>query len=577
MGSKTVFTVQTVVAMVLYMGSMSLAQSADKDDPAAAARKKLFEKSITGDGGLAALEALTCSSKEEKLVDALGLIGAACSAAHLDNDISADSNDSKDSKDKPATRRGNAQSTRSKKCSESLKKHHEYCATVIGEYDNAIGMSDDSTENETESKTGKEICDAAKTVKSEGCAYMLPQKSETNSDKKDLRAQEKEFKDQYNKAKKEADEKRQKAQDDINKMDDDSQKADQDYKKDRMDLLNKMQEKIADADRQKAAANADTMKKMDEIDVEYIKTRDKLRRAASTQSVLKSTWTLQCRSYAYGESKKTEAEWEARLKQEDQVVKNWSISRSSGKLNRDLKKKREKILFRYNEALARCNSGEIGPGHEMNAKLISAQQEEIDSTALANDQAARLEKLRQQWIGNLQSSIQGLDQQKQQAVTMMQNQLTQMDQNFQTNSWRNTQRKQQLYQNLQQQARNSEKELQGIQDKIDSAMKESTRASALASCGAIPSAQEKESSATDIKNGVKALDTARALCKSANSCSNLKPDKFPACEIFVGKVKDEDKKPDPPAPTGELRLPEIRYEPRIPEELRTKGERGLAE
>lgn len=371
-----------------------------------------------------------------------------------------------------------------------------------------------------EERVGSEYCDDIDQFVEQGCAGFLQDPKDASTSVREYKNELRHLQRDRDKAKKDADEKRQKLQDELNKLDEDAANADKEWQEKRQELAQRIQEETSRAEEGKTAANADTVKKMDEIDVEYIKLRDQIRRRSSNIAVMNATWSIQCRATAVAAERVAEEEFDRRMAEENKIIKNYAFTRAPRKLKNALKQRRRAVVSKYNETYTRCMNGEINPGAETRAKIIAAQTDQVDSGSLAQEQAQRLEKIKRESLESLQARLQSLETQKQQAILNITNQINALDQNQQINGNRLQQRKMLATQNLQTQMANADKELKNLDEEMVEFRRESLARSAWAQCSdRLPSADIMKSS----REGHQALapthSTVVDLCEQLNKCN----------------------------------------------------------
>lgn len=236
-------------------------------------------------------------------------------------------------------------------------------------------------------------------------------------------------------------------QDETNKIMDEENKNDQDWQKQRKELNDKLREMLKGIDADSMKTIKDMQDKLDQIDMEYIKYRDALRRKISMANDTELAWNTQCRAAANEVANQAEAELNKRIEAQMLVARNFRANTLAGKQRRDLKIKRRRITNKYNETLAKCLRGDAEPGASMKLKLSQMKNDVRDSQAEANDKAARLDKLRQQIENNVNTMAQTLNAERQQAIQSNQQDLALLDQAHNSNMQRLQQRKQQMWQN----------------------------------------------------------------------------------------------------------------------------------
>lgn len=362
--------------------------------------------------------------------------------------------------------------------------------------------------------SGEDDCNA---IASKGCPDLAGSSEELKADKKEAKENRKDLQKQRDDAQKESQDKQNKAQEDANKADDDALKADQEYRKQRKELTDKLQEQLAKIDQQKAEAIKQAQKSYDEVDMEYIKIRNDLRRGQSDMTNMDLSWTVQCRNAANAKAQDEEKKLDARMAEEDAMIRNYQLSSSAGKLKRALKKKRDKIVLSFNEYLARCLKGDVDPGSQIKLQLDSKKNKVRDDQSEANDRSARLEKLRLQILQNLQQAQQSMDKQTQMITQQTQEAIQMLDQDHQMNANRAQQKKMQAMQNAMQQQMTQGQNQKRIDDDLADAKESELNASARAKCNPL-----NKETRDDIKARRKQVVESRAVlyrsCLASRSC-----------------------------------------------------------
>jgi hypothetical protein len=371
-----------------------------------------------------------------------------------------------------------------------------------------------------------------------GCPDLAGTKDEKVKDKKEATKERKELQTDRDKAQKEAQDKQKQSQDEMNKLDDEAMKNDQDWQKQRLELTNKLKKEMADIDDSRAKAVKDAQDNYDKIDVEYIKMRDEIRRLSSATTNQDLTWTVQCRNAANTQAKAEEDKLDKQMAADDVLIQNYQLASSAGKLNRKMKLKRDKIIISFNQYLNRCLKGDVDPGTGIKLALDKSKNELHDSQAKAADQAARLEKLRQQILVSLNQLQQSLDQKKQMAIQDNQQAIAMLDQNHQMNSDRLQQRRMQAGQQAYQSQATQAKAAQNLDSQLKDAKVDEQNSSARALCGSNMSKDK----AADMAKRREAVFTQRrklrSICQNASQCFKNDNQKS-TCQLIENAMQDE--------------------------------------
>lgn len=364
------------------------------------------------------------------------------------------------------------------------------------------------------SESSSEDCEEIRKVQEKCPGFLTVSPENAQKNKSDIRKIRDDLrKDRADDRKDQLDRQKQQ-QDDLNKMDDDAQKNDQEYRKSRKDLTDKLQKDLADIDDAKLTSMKKAQEDYDKIDVEYIKFRDELRRKTSTANDIELAWNTECRTAADDVAMKVEEQIDKRMLEEDLQGRNYQQGSLAGKTNRRLKYKRAFITNKYNEYLDKCLKGVTKPGSDIKLKLSQVKNDVRDSQAGANDRAARLEKLRQQIIENLNQLKQSLDSKTQMLVQQSQEAMRMLDQDHQMEVNRLAQRKQQLMQQMMMQNYQQAQGQQELQQRFRDLQRDEVEASALYRCLRQEDKEEAAEARKTAKEASEALRFFQSRCSS---------------------------------------------------------------
>lgn len=401
-------------------------------------------------------------------------------------------------------------------CGDINSKNRADCRKKALECNHKIQAAEDAIKGEGDdaNDTGLQDCDSIKEVQSQcpGAFWITPEEAQRN--KHEIDQLRKDLQKEKSDNRKDQTDRLQNQNEDANKMQDDANKSDQEYRKSKKEITDKMQQDLADIGDAKLKSLKQAQDDYDKIDVEYITLRNDLRRKTSKANDTQLSWSVQCYSAADTVAQQTSDAFDARMAAEDAQVRNYQFASSAGKLNRQLKLKRQKILNKYNEFLSACLAGKREPGASIKLALSQAQNDVKDSLATATDRGNRLEKLRQQILTNLGQLKQSLDQKSQMLMQQSQEALTMLDQDHQTEQNRMMQRQMQSMQqkSLQtQQDGQSDKEMQA---RLQQLQKDEAAASAQAKCMITRDKDEIVAKKKQLDDARKALQVLAQGCKS---------------------------------------------------------------
>jgi len=415
-----------------------------------------------------------------------------------------------------------------------------------------------------------------------GAVSVTPEDAARN--RKEIRGLRDDLRKERQEGRKNDAEKLKQNQDEANKIMDEASKNDQDWAKQRKELNDKLRENLKQIDADSMKMIKDMQSQLDQIDMEYIKYRDALRRKISVANDTELAWNTQCRAAANEVASQAEAELNKRMETEALIPRNFRANSLAGKMRRDLKIKRQRIVNKYNETLAKCLRGDAEPGASMKLKLSQVKNDVRDSTAEANDKAARLEKLRQQIATNVNSMAKTLSDERQQAIQSNQQDLTLLDQAHNANQQRLQQRQQQMYQN---QWRDSLEQMQAqreLNDRLNDMMGEEAFASAEYKCYDKLSKEDAAEMRSKRAGALKGLFLLQTFCvkksdgtwglKSSATCTIDGNPKI--CAILNGTDQEENK-PDSGDPSKGDRSGSERATPinsPVPAAPKSKGTNG---
>lgn len=423
-----------------------------------------------------------------------------------------------------------------------------------------------------------------------GAITITPEENAKN--RKEIRSLRDDLRKERQEARKNDSDKLKQNQDEANKIMDEANKNDQDWAKQRKELGDKLRDILKQISADSMKMIQDMQKRLDDIDQEYIGYRNALRRKISVANDTELAWNTQCRAAANDAASAAEAELNKRMEAEALIVRNYRGNSLAGKMRRDLKIKRQRIINRYNEVLAKCLRGDTEPGSTAKLKLSQAKNDVRDSTAEANDKAARLEKLRQQITNNVNTVAQTLSDERQQAIQSNQQDMQLLDQAHLANQQRLQQRQQQMFQN---QWRDSLEQMQGqkeLNDRLNDLMGDEALASGEYMCHRKMSKERAAELNTTRSKAITGFfrirqycmptsngwvfkapsDTAGGKCEVGNSdvCSLLPPPKpTPTPPPTPPNPKDERSS----SSTGDI---EAQVPPPAPTRSGTKGNNGRA-
>ena len=374
-------------------------------------------------------------------------------------------------------------------------------------------------------KLDPKSCDEIIKYIDKGCGHWLnlPKEKNNEQERKELRTRVKELREKGDKLGKEGRKDVRDLEEQLRNSDKDAAKADEDRQKQKRDISEKMQEIMKNADAEKTRGMAELRKKMDEIDVEYIKMKDKHRRLESAVLMVQASKQIDCRAAADAEARVYEADLDKRIAEEAKQIRRWSLSTSSGKKFRETKEKRRLIVNRYNLTFSSCISGRSPQGAAIQKKIMETEQERINTLETANNQAARLEKLRQESMTSLQELQNTIETTK--ATTLMQQQqrINEIDTAAQRDMMQRWTDKAQVQNRLNETLKDNRKEIENNEELLEDANENLATASGLASCN-IP--EERIADLRKGRNTLKGARLARDLyCSQYNGMCAGKPAK----------------------------------------------------
>jgi hypothetical protein len=296
------------------------------------------------------------------------------------------------------------------------------------------------------------------------------------------------------------------------------------------DLKKAMQE----LDASKMKALEDSRKKYDEIDVEYIKMRDKVRRDVSKVADLKIKHQVDCRNEAERKYRESEALLLKRLQEENSITKNQSFSSAAGYYNRQKRKKRKELSMNYTGFFNDCLAGTSPAGSAALAAIASIEREKADNEKQMIDMAARLEKLRLEQIDRLKQIEQMVEEQKQALVKQVEQRMQNLQQDYQRAMQENMQEYQNAVQDFQSRMGLAQSRLQNAGQELNSAnlerMTSHTRVQCAQTSGGSISSSSGDRRLQNYEEIRAAIPAARAACVALRTSGCIgAPDK---CDLY---------------------------------------------
>lgn len=417
-----------------------------------------------------------------------------------------------------------------------------YCASTLDKAEKALSTLQQSCEEGSKTKTvDKKQCmkdafrcaNAAREVGQtliedegtyeEGCSELqklCPEYAPSAEDAKQAKSDAKQSRRELQKTKQDDQkgdlDRMKQAQEEANKLDERATENDNEWRKNRQELTNKLQTDLSKIEEDKLKAVKEAQDAYDKIDDKYIQIRDQLRRKSSDTNQTELAWNSQCRAEANDVATQAEQEFDKRMAEEDRMIRNFQFSSSAGKMRRQMKLKRKRILNKFNEYLAKCLRGDNGSGSNYRLKLAQARNDLRDSQAQATDISARMEKLRMQMMDNLNQLKQKLDRDTQRVVQQTQDAINQLDQNHNTTAQQIEKQRMQAQMNAMMQSMQGMQKDKQVEQELQDARDEESTASEKALCARYSKEQasEKRQENKDIREGLAKLKT---LCGNSGS------------------------------------------------------------
>ncbi len=417
--------------------------------------------------------------------------------------------------------------------SSTCEASRDKISKAVEQFNDACGFNEDCIKSALDcgpnGSIGKQILESDGTDEdhcstvAQACPELLPGGKEATAERRLTRQERKELEKERLDLQKQQQEQMKQQMEEANKMQEDADKAAEDYRKTKKEASEKLQETLSKINTEKANAVKQAQKEYDEIDKQYIQLRNELRRIASKISNTEFRMGVECRAGADSVARESEKQLDERLKAEAATIQNIQFARAAYRRKQLLQKKRAKIINMYNQFLSKCQRGEVDPGRGIKIELDQLKSQNHDDTATANDQAARLEKLRLQINQQMAELEKQLNEQQQQAVKSNQEEIQEAELMYQQKQQRLQQRQMQSAMQSMQANQLQAKQAENLNSRMDDAKGEDALASARAKCSKLPDEVSKQRVANN-KSVSGAIMNVQSACSNI-SCGSSQQDK----------------------------------------------------